>query len=133
MPAATSGHDLRLVRAPFQLDGLAIRFFQNATAVFHRLVQTHLVAEKGHICHHQGPPDRAGHHFGVIDDFVERGPERVGMTLHDHRQAVTHQNPFDPGVVQQSSHRVVVGGEHRDLAATPLQPRKLGYGDLTLW
>ena len=83
-----------------------------------------VVAGKRHVDDHQGVLHGAADHLGVVDHFVERDRQRVGVALHDHRHAVADENALDAGRVEQRGHRVVVGREHRDLLAGGLHGRK---------
>ena len=130
MPADDeAGDDLGLVGAPFELDGLAAGFFQDAAGVFDRLVRAQVVSwetacRRSTSARVHGPAD----HLGVVDHFVERDRQRVGMPLHDHRHAVADQDRLDAGLVEQPGHRVVVGREHRDFLARPFEGHELRDG-----
>ena len=52
------------------------------------------------------------------------------MSLDDHRKAVADQNPLDAGGIDQARHRVIVGGQHRDLLARRFHRGELGNRNL---
>ena len=72
---------------------------------------------------------RAADHLRVVDHFVERHGQRAIVPLHDHRHAVAHQNAFHAGRIHQPGQRIVVRGDHRDLAAGGFETGEFGNGD----
>ena len=56
---------------------------------------------EGHIDHHQGMLYGPTHHFGVVDHFLQRDRQGVGVPLDDHAQGVAHQDAFDFSRIQQ--------------------------------
>ena len=123
------GDRLGLLDAAFELHRLAARFLEDPAGVFDRLVLAQVEAGKRHVDDHQRVLDRAADHLGVVDHLVERHGQRAVVPLHDHRHAVAHQNAFDAGRVDQPGHRIVVRGDHRDLAAGRFEAGELGNGD----
>src|SRR5690606_375214 len=51
------------------------------------------------------------------------------VPLHDHRHAVADEDRLDAGRVDQGRHRIVVGGEHRDLLAGAFERLKIKDGN----
>ncbi len=101
--------------SPFQLDGLALRFLQKSRRRPQRLRGRFLVTPEGQIAHDQRARWRRADHLAVIDHLVERYPQRRIPTLHDRAERIAHEQAIDPGGVEQSGDRVVVGRQHADL------------------
>ena len=130
MPARDErGDRVGLLDAPFELDGLAARFLQDAAGVFDRPVRAEVKTRERHVDDHQRVLDRAADHFGVVDHLVERDGQRAVVALDDHRHAVADENALDAGRIDQPRERVVVGRDHRDLTPGRFEAGELGDGN----
>ena len=106
--------DVGLIGPAFQFDGLAASFLEDASGSDDGLVNALMVDGEWQIDHDQSVLGSSSDHLCMINHFVERYRQRVFVTLHDHGHAVANQQHFHAGLVQQPSHGVVVGGQHRD-------------------
>ena len=77
-----------------------------------RLPRRDLVGEERQVGHDQGAARGPGDHLGVVDDLVERDPQRRLPTLDGGAQRVADQQAVDAGGVEQPGRREVVGGQH---------------------
>ena len=118
-----------LLHAAFQLHGLAAGLLQDPSGVFDRPINAQVKTGKRHIDDQQGMAHRTADHLGVIDHLFQRHRQRVGMALHDHREAVADQNALDAGRIDQLGRGIVVGGEHGDLPPGGFHRRELGNRD----
>ena len=115
--------------AAFQFHRLAAGLLEDPAGTFDRLVDAEVKAGKRHVHHHQGMAHRPAHHLGMVDHLVQRDRQGGGMALHDHRQAVAHQDAFDARGIDQLGRGIVVGGQHGDLLPGRFHGRELGNGD----
>ena len=123
---------LGLLDAAFQFHRLAAGFLEDPAGVFDRPMDAQMEAGKRHIDDHQGVPHRPADHLGVVDHFFQRDRQGVGVALHDHRQAVAHEDALDARRIDQLGRGVVVGGEHGDFPPGGFQGGELRDGYL-LW
>ena len=107
--------DLALLRAPFELNGLAPSLFHDPAGIFDRLVDAQVETGKRHIDNHQGVADGAADHLGMINHFLQRDRQRGAVPLDHHRKAVADQKfPSIPvESTMQTGQGVIVGRQHR--------------------
>src|SRR5262245_28618162 len=65
----------------------------------------------------------------MVNNRIERNWNRGLVAKYNHPKRVAYENGVDSGAVEQSGHRGVVGGQHRDFAALPLPPRQIVYAN----
>ena len=118
-----------LLHAALQFHGLTAGLLQDPARASDRPIHAQMKTGKRHIDHQQGMMHGTPHHLGVIDHLLQRHGQRVGMALHDHREAVAHQNALDAGRIDQFRRGIVVGGQHGDLPPGGFHRRELGNRD----
>ena len=92
----------RHLAAPFELDGLAVRLLENSSGRLERLPRRDLIAEKRQVGDDERSPGRPGHHFGVVDDLVDRDAQGRFPTLNHRAQRVADQDAIDAGGIEQA-------------------------------
>ena len=91
----------RHLAAPFELDGLAVRLLENSAGRLQRLPRRNLIAEKRQVGDDEAPLRRPGHHFGVVDDLVDRDAQGRLPALDDRPQRIADQDAIDAGRIEQ--------------------------------
>lgn len=124
---------LRLLHSALKLDRLAPRLLEDAAGVFDGLMDAQMEAGERHVDDDQRMAHRAAYEFGMVDHFLQRDRQGVGMALNDHRKAIAHENTFDVGSVDQPGKRVVVRRNHRDFPPCGFHGGELGDGNLSFF
>ena len=75
---------------------------------------TDLIAPKGHIDDDEGTPSTTHDTGAVVDHLIEGDGEGRGVPCHHIGGRVTDEEDIYTCCIQQTSHRIVVGGKHRD-------------------
>ena len=118
--------------AALELDGLHAAFLHQAQRAGHSLLGGDLVASEGKIADHVGRGHASIHAATVVDHLVEGDGQGVVAALHDHAEAVAHEDHVDARGIDQPGHRVVVGGDQDEggvlgLLATKVQDAQAGH------
>ncbi len=87
--------------APFELDCLAVCLFEDTTGRFKCLPRRHLVAEKRQVGHDEGALRGSGHHFGMVDDLIDRHSQGRFPALDHRAERVADQDAIHAGRVDQ--------------------------------
>ena len=79
-----------------------------------------LVGAKGQVYNHQRTINAADDARGVVDHVVQGDGQRGFVPGHHVGGTVADQNDINSGLIDQTGHAVVVGGEHGDALAALL-------------
>ena len=98
--------------ATFELDGIAMRFFENTPRIAHGLFDRDLIAHKRQINHDHRIFHAAHNGCTVGDHVINRNGKRIRIAQHDIAEAVAHENRIDRTFFNQTRRGVVVAREH---------------------
>ena len=117
------------LRPPLDLDRLRACFLDEADGVRDALGDGRVIGAIRHVGNHDRPLDGPPHCTRVMEHFVDGDGEGAVETHHDHGQRVADENQIDARFIDDTSGRVVVGGQGRNRLAMTLLFLQMGKSD----
>ena len=116
--------DGEALAASLDLDRRAPTLGHQAAGVAHGVAQARVVAQPGHVAHHQRAGTDPVDGGRVVDDVVDRHLEGRLVAEDDHAERVADEDQVGPTGIGHAGRRDVVRSHHRETAAA------LGRDDL---
>ena len=124
-----NGLDLRFIGGGgLDMHRVGMPFLHEAHGRSHRLFGR-LISAKRDRRHDHRIPGAVDHSLGMVDHFLDSDRDRLRAAHADRADSIADQHDIDAGGIDELGHRVIIGGEHRDLFAGALLAQQAGYGD----